>query len=148
MSPEKYFTEEQKDKMVAAIREAEKNTSGEIRIHIENHCPKEILDRAADVFANLKMQKTALRNGILFYIALVDKKMAILGDAGINAKVPDKYWDELKNRMIEKFKQGYITEGICEAVIQAGKQLQEFFPYRQDDVNELPDDISFNPSEK
>ena len=74
--------------------------------------------------------------------------MAILGDAGINAKVPDKYWDELKNRMIEKFKQGYITEGICEAVIQAGKQLQEFFPYRQDDVNELPDDISFNPSEK
>ncbi len=106
MSPEKYFTEEQKDMMVAAIREAEKNTSGEIRIHIENQCPKEVLDRAADVFANLKMQKTALRNGILFYIALVDKKMAILGDAGINAKVPDKYWDELKNRMIEKFKQG------------------------------------------
>lgn len=63
------------------------------------------------MFANLKMQKTALRNGILFYIALVDKKMAILGDAGINAKVPDKYWDELKNRMIEKFKQGYITGG-------------------------------------
>lgn len=143
MSPSKYFTSEQKDAMVAAIQQAEKDTSGEIRIHFENHMRKAVLDRAAQVFAELKMHKTAQRNGVLVYVALEDHKLAILGDAGINAKVPADFWDEIKNRMVEKFKAGQVCEGVCEAVIAAGQQLKAFFPYQTDDVNELPDDISF-----
>lgn len=144
MSPEKKFTEEQKAAMVAAIQQAEKATSGEIRVHIENHCRKNVLDRAADVFAQLKMHKTAARNGVLVYVALEDRKLAILGDAGINAKVPANFWEGIKIRMVEQFKQGLITEGICEAVLSAGNALKTYFPYQTDDKNELPDDISFN----
>ena len=143
MKPSDFFTPAQKTAMVAAIRQAEKDTSGEIRIHFENHCRKNVLDRAAQVFADLKMHKTALRNGVLIYVALEDKQLAILGDAGINAKVPDHFWDDIKNNMIEKFKSGQICEGVCEAVLTAGQQLKVFFPYQADDVNELSDDISF-----
>ena len=143
MSPSKRFTEEQKQAMVAAIQEAEKNTSGEIRVHSENHTSKDVLDRAAQVFAELKMHKTALRNGVLIFVALDDKKLAILGDAGTNAKVPADFWDETKNHMVEQFRQGQICEGVCEAVREAGKQLKAYFPYQSDDVNELPDEISF-----
>lgn len=143
MSPAKYFTEEQKEAMVAAIREAEKNTSGEIRIHIENHTRKEVLDRAAQVFAELKMHKTALRNGVLIYIALEDRKLAILGDAGINIKVPDNYWNDIINRLVNDFKQGDACGGICKAVHSMGQQLKKFFPYQADDINELPDELSF-----
>lgn len=130
--------------MVAAIQQAEKATSGEIRVHIENHCRKNVLDRAADVFAQLKMHKTAARNGVLVYVALEDRKLAILGDAGINAKVPANFWEGIKIRMVEQFKQGLITEGIREAVLSAGNALKIYFPYQTDDKNELPDDISFN----
>lgn len=144
MSPEKYFTQEQKDAMVAAIQQAEKDTSGEIRIHVENLCKQEVLDRAAEVFAELKMHKTALRNGVLVYIALENKKLAIIGDAGINAKVPTNFWDNIKNHMVEQFRAGKVCEGICEAVQEAGKQLKQYFPCQEDDVNELPDEISFN----
>lgn len=143
MSPEKRFTPEQKKAMVAAIQEAEKNTSGEIRIHFENHCKKDVLDRAVQVFAELKMHKTAQRNGVLIYVALDDKKTAILGDAGINAKVPSGFWDQTKEAMIQKFRTGLICEGVCEAARQAGILLKEHFPYQQEDVNELPDEISF-----
>lgn len=144
MSPEKYFTQEQKDAMVAAVQQAEKDTSGEIRIHVENLCKQEVLDRAAEVFAELKMHKTALRNGVLVYIALENKKLAIIGDAGINAKVPTDFWDNIKNRMVEQFRAGKVCDGICEAVQEAGKQLKQYFPCQEDDVNELPDEISFN----
>ncbi|WP_065220203.1 MULTISPECIES: TPM domain-containing protein [Butyricimonas] len=144
MSPEKSFTKEQKEAMVAAIQQAEKDTSGEIRVHIENRSKIKVLDRAADVFAELKMHKTALRNGVLIYVALLDHQLAILGDAGINTKVPAGFWDSIKTNMVEKFKQGLITEGICEAVLAAGEQLKAYFPYQEDDVNELPDDISFS----
>ena len=143
MSPEKYFTQAQKDAMVAAIQEAEKCTSGEIRIHFQNHCQTNPLDNAVEVFEKLKMHETAQRNGVLIFIALKDKKMAILGDAGINAKVSGYFWDDIKNRMVEKFKSGQICEGVCEAVKEAGKQLKTYFPYQKDDINELPDDLSF-----
>ena len=144
MSPEKQFTERQKQAMVDAVRQAERDTSGEIRVHIENHCPKPVLDRATDVFAHLKMHKTALRNGVLVYIALRDRKLAIIGDAGINAKVPPDFWENIKNRMVEQFKLGHVAEGVCEAVLAAGKALKDYFPRQADDRNELPDDISFN----
>ena len=143
MSPEKAFTQQQKDAMVTAIKQAEKDTSGEIRVHIENHSKIDVLDRAADVFAHLNMHKTVQRNGVLIYVALLDHKSAILGDAGINAKVPADFWDSIMKNMIAKFTEGKITEGICEAVISAGEQLKVYFPYQADDVNELPDEISF-----
>lgn len=143
MSPEKRFTEEQKKLMVQAIKDAETNTSGEIRIHFDNHCKKEVLDRAAEVFAELKMHKTELRNGVLIYVALDDKKLAVLGDAGINAKVPADFWERMKTEMVERFKQGLIAEGVCRGAEIAGEQLKHYFPYQKDDVNELSDDISF-----
>ena len=144
MSPANHFTDDQKTAIVNAIRQAENATSGEIRVHIENHCRKPVLDRAADVFAALKMHKTALRNGVLIYLALQDHKMAILGDAGINAKVPPDFWKNIKNHMIEHFRQGRLTEGLVQAILSAGDALRTYFPHQVDDRNELPDDISFH----
>lgn len=144
MSLEKYFTQVQQEAMIAAIQQAEKDTSGEIRIHIEKHCKKSPLDRAVEVFAELKMHKTALRNGVLVYIAVEDKKLSIIGDVGINTKVPANFWDGIKNNMVKNFQIGKICEGICEAIQETGKQLKQYFPCQEDDKNELIDDISFN----
>jgi len=143
MSPEKQFTETQKAAMVAAIQEAEKETSGEIRIHFDRHCGSSAFESATRTFARLKMHQTAQKNGVLIYVALEDKKLAIIGDSGINEKVPDNFWDKIKDRMIERFRAGEICEGVCEAVMETGLQLKQYFPYQKDDVNELPDDISF-----
>ena len=143
MHPSKQFTSEEKEQIVQAIRDAEKATSGEIRVHLENHCTKPVLDRTAQVFAELKMHKTALRNGVLIYVALKDKQFAIIGDAGINAKVADNFWDSTKNLMLEEFRQGKLCEGICRGIREVGQQLKSYFPYQSDDVNELSDEISF-----
>jgi uncharacterized membrane protein len=138
-----YFSEEQKQQIVNAIKEAELNTSGEIRVHIENHCKVDVMDRAATLFAKLKMHKTELRNGVLFYLAYKDHKFAILGDAGINQKVPDGFWDQIKETMVNKFKQEEFAEGLSTGIKLAGEQLKKHFPYQSDDVNELSDEISF-----
>jgi uncharacterized membrane protein len=143
MSVQKYFTEEDKLQITNAIRVAETNTSGEIRVHIEKHCKEDVLDRAAFIFEKLKMHKTALRNGVLFYVAIEDHKFAILGDVGINQKVPDDFWEEIKSDVVEKFKDGKYAEGLAEGIIKAGEQLKAHFPYQEDDVNELSDEISF-----
>ena len=139
----KFFSSEKKQQIVSAIKEAELNTSGEIRVHIENHCKREVLDRATSVFASLKMHKTKLRNGVLFYLAIKDHKFAILGDGGINAVVPDDFWDNIKEMMQLKFKEGEFTAGLSSGIKMAGEQLKVHFPYRSDDINELDDDISF-----
>ena len=143
MHPSKQFSAEQKEAIVRAIQEAERNSSGEIRVHIENHCNKNVLDRATQVFAELNMHKTVLRNGILIYIALQDRKLAIIGDVGINTKVPTQCWEQIKDLMLQQFKDGKLCEGICQGILEAGQHLKSFFPYQEDDVNELPDDISF-----
>jgi uncharacterized membrane protein len=133
----------QKRLIFKAIHEAELNTSGEVRVHIENSCKGDVLDRAADVFAMLKMHKTELRNGVLFYLATNDKKFAVIGDAGLNAVVPENFWESVKDTMAECFaKQDYIT-GLVKGIGLAGEKLKEHFPYQKDDINELPDDISF-----
>jgi len=137
------FTLGQKREIVKAIQQAELNTSGEIRVHIENKSKGDVLDRAADVFAMLKIHKTALRNGVLFYLALNDRQFAILGDAGINAVVPNDFWETTKDKMLEHFKQGNFITGLSTGIMLAGEKLKEHFPYQKDDVNELPDDISF-----
>jgi uncharacterized membrane protein len=139
-----FFTDEEKKSITDAIKRAEKNTSGEVRLHVENTCSsKNVMDRAAEVFAILKMHKTELRNGVLFYLAVKDKKFAILGDGGINAVVAPTFWDEIKLGMVDKFKQNKFSEALIEAIETAGNQLKTHFPYQTDDVNELSDDISF-----
>lgn len=90
------------------------------------------------------MHKTAARNGILFYLAVKHRKFAILGDSGIHAKVPEGFWDDIKEMMEKKFREGKFTEGLSEGIIHAGKQLRKNFPHMKDDVNELPDEISFD----
>lgn len=138
-----FFTEEQKKQITDAVKVAELNTSGEVRLHVEGRCKGEVLDCAAYWFEQLKMHKTAARNGVLFYLAVTDRKFAILGDAGINAKVPENFWDRIKEHMLTKFKDGLFAEGVSEGIIMAGEQLKKHFPYQTDDVNELSDDISF-----
>lgn len=137
------FSHEQQKAIIQAIKEAETNTSGEIQVHIEKHCKGDVLDRAADVFATLKMHTTRLRNGVLFYIAVKDHKFAILGDAGINSVVPHNFWEDIKNMMELHFKKGEFTEGLSNGILQAGRQLKQHFPIHKDDKNELSDDISF-----
>ncbi len=137
------FTQAEQDLVRSAIQEAEKNTSGEIKVHIENHCKEDALDRAAYVFEQLEMQQTQLRNGVLFYLALKDKQFAILGDVGINQKVPQGFWNEISDHMITYFKQGQFALGLAEGVKMAGHALGKHFPYESNDKNELSDDISF-----
>ncbi|HLP72627.1 MAG TPA: TPM domain-containing protein [Bacteroidales bacterium] len=142
-----FFSAEEQGKLLAAIKEAEKETSGEIRLHVESTCDGEVLDRAAWVFKKLGMEKTAERNGVLFYLAVQDRKFAIIGDAGINAKVPEGFWDSISGLLTKNFKEGKFTEGLSEGIIKAGEQLKAHFPYLKSDVNELPDDISFEKIE-
>jgi uncharacterized membrane protein len=130
-----------------AISEAEKATSGEIRVHIETTCKGNVLDRSAWLFNKLGMAKTAEHNGVLFYLAVNDRKFAIIGDSGINSVVPPGLWDEIRDHMEKRFRDGMFTEGLSEGIIMAGNQLKEKFPYSSDDVNELPDTISFDNTE-
>ena len=138
-----FITEADKKSIVDAIKEAELNTSGEIRVHIESSCKGDVLDRAAYLFKKLQMHKTEQRNGVLFYLAYKDHKFAILGDGGINQKVPDNFWDRIKEKMAEKFREGKFAEGLAEGIKESGEQLKAHFPYQSDDVNELSDEISF-----
>jgi len=129
---------------MASVKEAEKATSGEIRVHIETNCPEDVLDRAAWIFNRLHMEKTAERSGVLFYLAVRDRKFAIIGDAGINAKVPHGFWDEVKENMQKLFREGKFTEGLSQGIVLAGAQLKAHFPHKKEDVNELSDEISFD----
>ena len=130
-----FLTEEFQQEIIKAIEYAELETSGEIRVHIEDKCNGEVLDRAAYIFKELDMHKTALRNGVLFYLSIKDKKFAVLGDAGINSNVPSDFWNEVKDVVVKNFKEERFTE--------AGLKLKEFFPYQSNDNNELKNEISF-----
>lgn len=143
MNVQKYFTEENKLQITNAIRAAEMNTSGEIRVHIEKYCKGDVLDRAAYVFEKMEMHKTRLRNGVLFYLAVEDHQFAILGDAGLNQKVPENFWESTKELVLSKFKEGNLAEGLTNGILMAGEQLKKHFTYFKEDVNELSDDISF-----
>jgi len=143
MSVENFFSEEEKKRITDAIGQAELNTSGEIRLHVEGRCKIDVLDRAAYVFGKLNMRETAQRNGVLFYLAVYDRKFAILGDSGINQVVPDNFWDNIKETMLSFFKEGKFADGLSTGILMAGEQLKANYPYQKDDVNELPDEISF-----
>ena len=131
-----------------AVADAELDTSGEIRVHIERRCNGDVLDRGAYLFEKLGMHKTDKRNGVLFYLAIDDHKFAILGDAGINVVTPEDFWDVIKDKMQEEFIEGRFTEALAWGIREAGTQLKEHFPYQDDDVNELPDEISFGDQQE
>jgi len=138
------FNEEEQKRILDAVSSAELSTSGEVRVHIDSKCKEaNALDRASQVFAHLDMQKTEARNGVLIYVALDDHQFAIIGDVGINQKVPEDFWHSTANEMTARFKEGEILEGIITGIRHAGEQLSEFFPYTDDDINELSDEISF-----
>ncbi len=144
MSVENFFSDAEKKQITDAIAQAELNTSGEIRLHVEGRCKIDVLDRAAYVFEKLNMNQTAQRNGVLFYLAVFDRKFAILGDSGINKLVPSNFWDEIKETMLSFFKEGKFAEGLSRGILMAGEQLKTNFPYQSDDKNELSDEISFD----
>jgi uncharacterized membrane protein len=144
MKTKDFLSHDEKAEIISAIREAELRTSGEVRVHIEKKCKGDILDRAAYIFEKLKMHKTDLRNGVLFYLALNDKKFAILGDRGINEKVPENFWNDIKIMMEQHFMNGQMVIGLKEGILTAGEHLKIHFPHKKDDVNELSDEISFS----
>jgi uncharacterized membrane protein len=126
-----------------AIKEAELNTSGEIRVHLESKCSGDPLQRAVYIFNYLKMYRTQARNGVLVYVAVGSRKFAIIGDAGINAVVPDNFWDGIKEQMQQNFAAGNYVDGLVQAIRESGVSLKRYFPYQSDDINEQPDEISF-----
>ena len=137
-----FLNPDQESKVVEAIKEAERNTSGEIRVHIEAHSDMDPLDRAKAVFAQLEMHKTEARNGVLFYVGVQDHSFVILGDQGIDQKVDDDFWESTKDLVLSNFKNGDFDKGLIEGILEAGKQLKAYFPFQSDDENELSDEIS------
>ncbi|WP_330444374.1 TPM domain-containing protein [Flavobacterium sp. C4GT6] len=139
---EDFLNAAEEQQIVNAIKEAEKNTSGEIRVHIENHSEKPPLERAQEVFYQLGMETTAARNGVLFYVGVSDHTFAIIGDEGIDKAVEADFWNTTKDVVISHFKEKRYKEGLVEGILKAGVRLKEYFPYQDDDINELPDTIS------
>lgn len=139
---EDFLSKVEEQEIVQAIIEAEKNTSGEIRVHIEEHSDKSPLERAQEVFFELQMNETKDRNGVLFYVCVSDKKFAILGDEGINKVVESDFWDCTKDSIIDNFKGRNFKKGLVEGILRAGERLKKYFPYQSDDTNELSNEIS------
>jgi len=137
-----FFSKEEHQSILDAIRIAEKKTSGEIRVHLEDHCDHFPEDRAAYVFDRLDMHRTAERNGVLFYLAVLDKQFAIIGDLGIHERVGTDFWSSLRDILESEFKQGKFKEGMIACIDKMGESLSQFFPYQGDDKNELSDEIS------
>lgn len=147
---EKFLTSDDEAAIIEAIRIAEKNTSGEIRVHLEAKSisaedPNEHIDafeRAAEVFDMLNMHNTADNNGVLIYVAVNDRTLVIMGDKGINDIVGQNFWESTKDIIINHFKNGDMKQGLVDGILKAGEQLKKHFPYNKDDKNELPDHIS------
>jgi len=138
-----FFSKQEKEEIKHAIMNAELDTSGEIRVHIENTFNGDVLDRAAFVFKQLGMNKTELRNGVLIYLAVKNRRFAIIGDSGIHKVVPENYWDSIKAKMLDHFRESRFADGLIEAITSTGRHLKQHFPRQKDDINELTDEISF-----
>lgn len=139
---EDFLTKEEEQEIVEAIRMAEKETSGEIRVHIEKTTSIDAFDRALEVFHLLEMDKTALKNGVLIYVAVKDKTFVICGDQGINELVSNDFWDTTKEVMSGHFKNGNFKQGLIDGIKKAGHELKLCFPYQEGDTNELSNEIS------
>ena len=140
----KFFNTEEEQRIIAAIRQAELATSGEVRVHVEVGAKKPALEVAQRIFGQLKMHETADRNGVLILLAVDRREFAILGDQGINGVVPKDFWDTERDLLGHHFRRGEFATGIEKAIEQIGRKLKQYFPYQTDDVNELPDEISYN----
>ena len=143
MNPKEFLGKENEKLITKAIEGAEKQTSGEIRVHVESLCKEDVLDRAAWLFKKLKMHNTKERNGVLIYLSVNDRKFAIIGDSGINKVVPEGFWDEIKEMMISHFSKGEFATGLINGIEKTGEQLKKYFPWQENDVNELSDEISY-----
>ena len=143
--PKEFFSAQEKEQIVNAISIAEKETSGEIRIYVESHNSMvNVMDRASEIFSTLQMQNTAHRNGVLLYIAMKDKELALFGDEGIYKMVGEEYWNNAVKLMIAQFSNQNITSGIVQCIGQIGNTLKEKFPFDPSiDKNELSNDIAF-----
>ena len=139
---EDFLSHEEEQEIIDAIRTAELNTSGEIRVHIEKTSKTDAFNRALEVFHYLKMDNTKELNGVLFYVAVADKTFVIYGDKGINDVVPNNFWDSTKDIMQSHFKSGNFKQGLVEGILKAGKELEKHFPWEHGDINELSDEIS------
>jgi uncharacterized membrane protein len=139
---EAFLSPEEEQDIIEAIQNAEKNTSGEIRVHIEQSSKTDAYKRAMEVFHSLKMNETKLRNGVLIYVAVADKTFAIYGDEGINAVVAGDFWKTTRDTIQQHFKSGNFKQGLVEGIKEAGIQLKTYFPWQQDDANELSNEIS------
>ena len=139
---EDFLTKEDEQKIVEAIRMAEKNTSGEIRVHIEKTTSMDAYDRAMEVFHELKMDETELQNGVLIYLAVEDRHFVICGDKGINDVVQDDFWNCTRDIMVAEFKKGDFKQGLIDGITRAGEQLQKYVPFLEGDTNELSNEIS------
>lgn len=137
------FTERDIDDLRMAVMNAELDTSGEIRVHLDDTCEGDPMQRAKEIFSKLEMEQTALRNGVLFYVAVLPRKFAILSDFGINAVVPLDFWDHIQQDLRNNIRENNVIDGLFDAIIQTGEQLKKHFPRVVTDINELPDDISF-----
>ena len=139
-----FFTTEEQEQIVQAIQQAEKNTSGEVRVFVESRCSYvNAIDRAAEIFFGLKMDATKDRNAVLFYIAIKDHQLALFADEGIYQRLGSAYWEEEVREIIADFSKNDIAKGICKCVTDIGEALKENFPYESNDKNELPDEIIF-----
>lgn len=137
------LSEKEEEKIIKAIQEAERNTSGEIRVHIDAEPNGNHLDIATAVFHSLKMNETKDRNGVLFHVSPKDHNFTVIGDIGIDAVTSEDFWDEIKDTVIKKFKKGKYAKGLVKGIEMAGIALQKYFPYDDEDKNELPDEISW-----
>lgn len=147
MSTNGFLTDKQEQKIIKAIAEAENRTSGEVRVHIEHKCNRDPLERAAKIFHELGMDETELQNGVLIYIATEDHKAAVYAGKGILKQVEDGFWDEVLKIILNHFKKEEYEAGLVEAIKKVGFKLKELFPYRQDDINELSDEISYRKND-
>lgn len=143
--PKTFFTEEQRQRIVESVQGAERQTSGEVRVYVESKCSyMDALDRAAEIFFQLQMDKTALHNGVLVYVAVDDRQVAVYADESIHRKAGKQYWLGTVAAMLQHFRQEQVADGICNAVLKIGEALVHHFPYdAATDKNELPDDIVF-----
>jgi uncharacterized membrane protein len=144
MASNEFLTEQQEQQVIAAIKKVEQQTSGEIRVHIEEDCEKDPLERAARIFHELGMDQTEQKNGVLIYVASEDHKAAVYAGEGIHKQVEEGFWDDVLNTLITHFKKGEFEEGIETAVHKVGPKLEELFPYQRGDANELSNEISYN----
>ncbi|MFI1772064.1 TPM domain-containing protein [Thalassobellus citreus] len=139
---EDFLSTEEEQEIVEAIRIAEQSTSGEIRVHIEKTSNTDVFNRSMEVFHYLKMDNTKEQNGVLIYVAVEDKTFAIYGDEGINNVVEKNFWDSTKNIMQSHFKAGNFKQGLVDAILKAGEQLEKYFPWEHGDIDELSNEIS------